>query len=155
MPFGLYNTPATFQRLIDCVLAGLQWLSCLVYIDDIIVIGRSFEEHLHHLQQILHHLKSAGLKIHPNKYHFLQQEVNFLGHIVSAGGVSPDPSKTSRINEWPTPKLVLEVQQFQFWLTITGALSRTLPQLQSLYIKPRKRIMVLSGPSSVPRRSIS
>ena len=43
---------------------------------------------------------------------FLQQEVNFLGHIVSAGGVSPNPSKTSRINEWPTPKLVLEVQQF-------------------------------------------
>lgn len=67
MPFGLCNAPATFQRLMDCVLAGLQWLSCLVYIDDIIIIGRSFEENLHHLQQILDHLKSAGLKKHPSK----------------------------------------------------------------------------------------
>ena len=96
----------------DCVLAELQWSSCLVYIDDIIIISRSFEEHLHHLQQILDRLKSAGLKIHPSKCHFLQKKVNFLGHIVSAGGVSPDPSKTSRINEWPIPKSVQEVQQF-------------------------------------------
>ena len=93
-------------------MTGLQWSSCLVYIDDIIVIGKSFEEHLHHLQQILDRLKSAGLKIDPDKCHFLQQEANFLGHIVSTGGMSPDPSKTSRINEWPTPKLVQEVQQF-------------------------------------------
>ena len=97
MPFGLCNAPATFQRLMDCVLAGLQWLSCLVYIDDIIIIGRSFEEHLHHLQQVLDHLKSAGLKIQPSKCHFLQQKVNFLGHIVSSEAVSPDPSKISRV----------------------------------------------------------
>ena len=61
MPFGLCNAPATFQHLMDCVLAGLQWSGCLVYIDDIIIIGRSIEEHLHHLQQILDHLKLAGL----------------------------------------------------------------------------------------------
>lgn len=76
MPFGLCNAPATFQHLMDCVLAGLQWSSRLVYINDIIIIGRSFEEHLHHLQQVLDHLKSAGLKIQPIKCHFLQQKVN-------------------------------------------------------------------------------
>ena len=97
MPFGLCNAPATFQRLMDCVLAGLQWSSCLVYIDDIIIIGRSFDEHLHHLQQVLDRLKSAGLKIQPSKCHFLQQKVKFLGHIVSSEGVSPDPSKTSKV----------------------------------------------------------
>ena len=112
MPFGLCNAPATFQRLMDCVLAGLQWSSCLVYIDDVIIIGRSFEEHLHHLQQVLDRLKSAGLKIQPSKCHFLQREVIFLGHVVSSTGVSPDPSKTSKIKEWPTPKCVQEVQQF-------------------------------------------
>ena len=112
MPFGLCNASATFQRLMDCVLAGLQWSSCLVYIDDIIIVGRSFEEHLHHLQQVLDRLKSAGLKIQPSKCHFLQKKVNFLGHIVSSEGVSPDPSKTSRVKEWPTPHSVLEVQQF-------------------------------------------
>jgi len=96
----------------DCVLAGLQWSSCLVYIDDVIIIGRSFDEHLHHLQQVLDRLKSAGLKIQPKKCHFLQREVNFLGHIVSSARVSPDPSKTSKIKEWPIPKSVQEVQQF-------------------------------------------
>jgi len=112
MPFGLCNAPATFQRLMDCVLAGLQWSSCLVYIDDVIIIGRSFDEHLHHLQQVFDRLKSAGLKIQPSKCHFLQREVNFLGHIVSSTGVSPDPSKTSKIKDWPVPQSVQEVQQF-------------------------------------------
>ena len=109
IPFGLCNAPATFQRLMDCVLAGLQWSSCLVYIDDVIIIGRSFDEHLLHIQQVLDRLKSARLKI---QRHFLQRKVNFLGHIVSSKGVSPDPSKTSKIKEWPIPKSVQEVQQF-------------------------------------------
>ena len=85
IPFGLCNAPSTFQSLMDCVLAGLQWSSCLVYMDDIIIIGRSFEEHL---QQVLERLRSAGLKIHSSKCHFLQQKVSFLGHIVSSEGVS-------------------------------------------------------------------
>ena len=64
MLFGLCNAPATFQRLMD---SGLQWSSCLVYTYDIIIIRRSFEEHLHHIQQILDRLKSAGPKIKPGK----------------------------------------------------------------------------------------
>ena len=52
IPFGLCNAPATFQRLMDSVLAGFQWSACLVYIDDIIIMGRSFEEHLENLQQV-------------------------------------------------------------------------------------------------------
>ena len=102
MPFGLCNAPATFQHLMDCVLAGLQWSSCLVYIDDIIIVGRSFEEQLHHLQQVFDRLKSAGLKIHPSKCHFLQKKVNFLGHIVSTEGVP----QTLPVKEWPTPTQV-------------------------------------------------
>ena len=77
MPF---NAPATFQHLLDCALAGPQWSSCLVYTDDIIIIGWSCEEYLHHLHLILDRLKSAGHMINPGKCHFLQQEMNFLGH---------------------------------------------------------------------------
>ena len=51
MLFGLCNVPATFQRLMDLVLAGVQWSQCLVYLDDVIVIGKSFEEHLQNLMQ--------------------------------------------------------------------------------------------------------
>ena len=50
MPFGLCNAPATFQRLMDLVLAGIQWKSCLVYMDDIVIVGKSFEQHLHNLK---------------------------------------------------------------------------------------------------------
>ena len=111
MRFGLCNALATIQRLMDCILAGLQWSSCLVYTDDVIIIGRSFDEHLHHLQQVLDRLKSAGLKIQPSTCHFLQRKVNLLGYIVLSKGVSPDPSKTSKIKEWPIPKSVQELQE--------------------------------------------
>ena len=112
MPFGLCNAPATFQRLMNLVLAGIQWQSCLVYIDDIIIFGKTFDQHLHNLQQVLDRLRQAGLKLHPRKCHFLQHEVTFLGHVVSQKGVSPDPNKTSKVAQWPTPKSAKEVQQF-------------------------------------------
>jgi len=60
MPFGLCNAPATFQQLMNSVLARLQWSSCLVYIDDIIVVDSSFDQHLSNLQQVLEWLKQAG-----------------------------------------------------------------------------------------------
>ena len=63
MPFGLCNAPATFQRLMNFVLAGLQWTSCL----DIIIVGKSFDEHLHSLHQVFERLRQAGLKVHPQK----------------------------------------------------------------------------------------
>ena len=67
MPFGLCNAPATFQRLMDLVLAGLQWSHCLMYIDDVIIIRKNFDEHLLHLQQVFDRLLQAGLKLQPKK----------------------------------------------------------------------------------------
>ena len=112
MPFGLCNAPATFQRLMDMVLTGLQWSSCIVYIYDIIVVGRTFDEHLQNLKEVFKRLDNAGLKLQPHKYQFLQPKVQFLGHVVSAEGISPDPSKTSQVREWPIPTSVKETQQF-------------------------------------------
>ena len=112
MPFGLCNAPATFQRLMDSILAGLHWKNCLVYIDDIVVIGKSFDDHLCNLQQVLKRLRQAGLKLQPHKCKFLQSQVTYLGHVVSAQGVSPDPEKTSKIKSWPVPQSAQEVQRF-------------------------------------------
>ena len=69
LPFGLCNGPATFQRLMDLVLSGLQWSSCLVYLDDIIVVGRSFHKHLQNLENVFQHLRNAGLKLKPRSAH--------------------------------------------------------------------------------------
>ena len=56
MPLGLYNAPATFQRLMDAVLAGLQWNICSVYLDNVIIHGKDLDDHLHNLKVVLEHL---------------------------------------------------------------------------------------------------
>lgn len=112
MPFGLCNAPATFQRLMDLVLAGVQWSTCLVYLDDIIVVGRTFEEHLCNVRGVLDKLKQAGLRLKPKKCAFFQKEVRYLGHVVSEGGVATDLSKTEEVATWPEPTSLSEVQEF-------------------------------------------
>lgn len=112
MPYGLCNAPATFQRLMDMVLAGMQWKSCLVYLDDVIIVGKTFQDHLRNLREVFQQLREAGLKLKPTKCDFCSLQVEFLGHIVSADGVQTDPSKTEKVAQWPIPKTRKEVQQF-------------------------------------------
>ena len=112
MPFGLCNAPATFERLMETVLNGLQWEVCLIYLDDIIVIGKSFEEMMSNLEKVFNRLFSAGLKLKAKKCHLFSKEVQFLGHIVNADGVSTDPSKVETVREWPEPVSVTEVRSF-------------------------------------------
>ena len=96
----------------DCVLAGLQWQSCLVYLDDVIILGRSFSEHLNNLRAVFDRLREAGLKLKTSKCTFYQKEVVFHGHIVSEEGVSTDPAKVQAITSWPIPTNQKQVQQF-------------------------------------------
>ena len=112
MPFGLCNAPATFQRLMDAVLIGLQWSRCLVYLDDVVVPSKSFEDHLQNLKYVLDRFRSAGLKLNLSKCKFGRREVTFLGHVVSAQGVAADPAKLSKVASWPQPQSQRDVQQF-------------------------------------------
>ena len=112
MPFGLCNAPATFQRLMDMVLAGMNWKTCLIYLDDIIILGRDFPTHLQNMDQIFSCLRQAGLKLQPSKCRLCQRAVSFLGHIVSPAGIATDPEKTERIGNWPIPLSRKDVQQF-------------------------------------------
>ncbi len=79
MPFGLMNAPVTFQRLMECVLAGLTPAECLIYLDDIIVFSATFEEHLVRLRQVFERLQKAGFQLKPCK------QMSFL----PAGGEIP------------------------------------------------------------------
>ncbi len=72
MPFGLTNAPATFQRLMECILAGLTVEECLIYIDDIIVFSATFEQHLERLRRVLERLQASGMKLKLSKCHFLK-----------------------------------------------------------------------------------
>ena len=86
--------------------------SCLVYLDDVIIVGRTFEEHLNHLGEVFNRLRQAGLKLKVTKCSLFQEKVCYLGHIVSSEGVSTDPSKTKKVADWPVPTTPKEVQQF-------------------------------------------
>ena len=112
MPFGLSNSCGTFQRTMELALQGLQWETCLVYIDDIIVYGKDFDEHMIRVEQVLERIKQAGLKLKPEKCNFLQEQVVFLGHVVSRDGVQPDPTNVSKIVNWPRPENPKHVKQF-------------------------------------------
>lgn len=112
MPFGLCNAPSTFQRLMEFVLTGLQWCTCLIYLDDVIIFSKTFDEHLERLQEVFQRLRSAGLKLKPQKCKFMQAEVNYLGHVISSDGVLTDPSKTDEVLEWPIPGNVGELRSF-------------------------------------------
>lgn len=112
MPFGLCNAPATFKRLMETVLEGLNGKICLVYIDDIIVYGKTFEEELSNLRQVFSRLARAGLKMSPKKCHLFQKEVKFLGHLVSSEGVRTDPEKIQTIRDWPQLANKSDVQSF-------------------------------------------
>lgn len=112
MSFGLTNAPATFERLMERVLAGLQWEICLVYLDDIIVMASSFDQHLERLEIVFSRLRAAGLKLKPKKCNFFRSEVLYLGHYVTASGLSTDPEKVNRVKNWQTPRTLKEVRAF-------------------------------------------
>ena len=112
MPFGLCNAPATFERLMETVLRGLSWETCLVYLDDVIVLGKSMKDHLKNLEQVFQRLREANLKLNPKKCSLFRRKVRFLGHVVSSEGVSVDPEKVAAIREWPVPKDKHDVRSF-------------------------------------------
>ena len=112
MPFGLCNAPATFQRLMQMVLSGLEYRGVFIYLDDVLVASKTFEEHLSHLREVFSRLRSACLRLKPRKCDILRDRVPFLGHIVSAAGIEPDPAKTDKIKDYPAPTNVTEVRKF-------------------------------------------
>jgi Reverse transcriptase (RNA-dependent DNA polymerase)/RNase H-like domain found in reverse transcriptase len=85
MPFGLRNAPATFQRFVDITLAGLTSKFCLVYLNDIIIFSKTKEEHLEHLDAILHHLYRAGLSLNLKKSLFFRDMMSYQGHVIRPG----------------------------------------------------------------------
>lgn len=112
MPMGLTNAPATCQRLMEMVLRGLPWKTCLVYLDDVLIYSRSFSEHLQHLEEILFRFQSSGLKLNPSKCCFARDQVQFLGHVVSKDGIQPDPRNVKSVQDWPIPRSATEVRAF-------------------------------------------
>ena len=112
MPFGLTNAPATFQRLMECTLAGLNNMECLIYLDDIIVFSANFTQHLEQLEHIFDRLRTTGLTLNPAKCKFAQTEVKYLGFMVTPKGIKPNSDKVDAVLNYPVPRNVTQLRHF-------------------------------------------
>ncbi|XP_041853008.1 uncharacterized protein LOC121647552 [Melanotaenia boesemani] len=112
MPFGLCNAPSTFQRLMQRIFGDQQCQSLLLYLDDIVVFSSTTDQHLERLRVVLERLQREGLKVKLNKCAFFQQEVRYLGHVISDQGVSTDPDKIEAVARWPLPATLPELRSF-------------------------------------------
>ena len=112
LPFGLTNAPAVFQHMMNNIFRPYLNKFVCVYLDDILVYSKTPEEHLQHLRIVLNILKQHGFKARPSKCEFFKPELKFLGHIVGATGMKPDPAKVATVQEWPIPRSVYDVRAF-------------------------------------------
>nr|GFB98840.1 putative reverse transcriptase domain-containing protein [Tanacetum cinerariifolium] len=112
MPFGLTNAPAGFMDLMNRIFYEYLDKFVIVFIDDILVYSKSEEEHEQHLRIVLEIFRQKKLYAKFSKCEFWLQQVGFLGHIVSADGITMDPSKVKAITKWPRPTTMTEVRSF-------------------------------------------
>ena len=124
LPFGIASAPAIFQRTMESLVGDIPM--CKAYLDDIIVTGRSDEEHLSNLHKVLQRLRENGMKLKREKCVFLQESVTYLGHVLSAEGIKPVRDKVKAIKEAPEPQNQSELQAF---LGLLGYYRKFLPNL--------------------------
>ena len=101
MPFGLCNASATFQRFMTNCLGELNYSTCLVYLDNVVIYSSTQEEHIKCLQTVLEHFRLHGLKLKPSKCKFFKEKIEYLGHSVSSKGVWPSRDNLKAITKYP------------------------------------------------------
>lgn len=121
LPFGYRNGPSEFQRVMQDVLAPFLWVFALVYIDDIVIYSKTFEEHVMHIKQVLEAVEESGITLSPKKCHFGYQSLQLLGQKVSRLGLSTHKSKVDTILDLKKPRNVKELQTFLGMMTYFSA----------------------------------
>lgn len=112
LPFGLTNAPATFMRLMNDIFRSALDETVIVYLDDILIFSKSLEEHKKHVRHVLNILREQNLYAKASKCALFKTSIDFLGHIIDANGIRPDPKKIEAITTWPQPKTITELRSF-------------------------------------------
>ena len=112
MPYGLTGAPATFQRLLDKLIGPEMEPHAFAYLDDIVIVTPTFEEHLDWLERVLSKITAAGLTINPEKCEFCRSQVRYLGFILQRDGLTIDPDKAKPIFEYPAPRNLKQLRRF-------------------------------------------
>ena len=112
LPMGISNAPSIFQRTMDVILSGLAWHCCCVYLDDILVFSKTFEEHLLHLDMLFTRLAEHKIYLKISKSNFCMHEVKYLGHILSRNGIRPNPEKIKEVMDCKPPTDQASLRRF-------------------------------------------
>jgi hypothetical protein len=113
LPFGLTNAPATFMRLINDVMHPYLDQFVIAFIDDILIYSKTKEEHEQHVKQVLEQLRKHKLYAKGSKSAFFKHEVSFLGYVIGQDGIRMEKEKVEAVRDWPVPKNVQEVMEFE------------------------------------------
>ena len=144
MPFGLHGAPATFQRMVDRLLDGLECCSA-AYIDDVIIFSHSWHDHLRDVEEVLERVRGAGLTVKRKKCQFGMSECLYLGHLVGSGKVQPEQVKVQAVRAFREPKTKTHVRAF---LGLTGYYRKFIPQYATL-AAPLTDLTRKTGPVAV------
>jgi Reverse transcriptase (RNA-dependent DNA polymerase) len=112
MPFGVTNAPSVFQALMNSVFRDAADVFVMCYLDDILVYSKAATDHQQHVKEVPQRLRDEKLLCKRSKCHFSQQQVKFLGHVVSDKGISMQQDKVGAVRDWPTPSTKVELQTF-------------------------------------------
>ena len=112
MPFGLCNVLATFQQLMQNCIGELNFIYCLIYLDDLIIFSWTAEEHLHQLHVVFDHLREYNLKLKPSKCSLFREDINYLAHKVSKKGVQPSDINVKASTKYAPPQTYTEIRAF-------------------------------------------
>ena len=107
----MIDSGATFQRVMELAMKGLNWQICIIYIDDCIFFSSTFDEHIERLRLVFQRFHMASLKLKPKKCELLRSSVTFLGFKITDKGACPDPNNVAKVLQWPVPANVTEVKQ--------------------------------------------
>ena len=132
MPFGLTNAPSVFQQAMHVVLQGLLGKICLAYLDDIIIISKTIADHAEHINTVLSRLHEHQFFCNLAKCQFAMTEIKYLGHIVSADSVKPDPHKVQVLSAWPETDLQKSPNNIRSFLGLAGYFRRFIPKFPTL-----------------------
>lgn len=111
MPFGLKSSQATFQRLMNNIMLGINGIHAFVYLDDIVCFSSTLKQHMERLKEIVIRLRKFNLKLQPKKFEF-RKEVTYLGHHITEHGIKPDLSKTEVVQNFKTPRNITDIKSF-------------------------------------------
>lgn len=140
LPFGVASAPAVFQKTMDMILQGMEGVIC--YIDDILISGKTKEEHLGRLQKVLKCLNERGIRVKKSKCTFMKRSVQYLGHRIDATGLHATDDKLKAITEAPSPKNIQELRSF---LGLINYYGRFIPNLSSL-LHPLNQLLKRESP---------